>query len=277
MRNRRRHQSNALALAISLRDWKSRLLYIMLGSLAVLTLALDRTESPVTGATRNALTDLLAPAIHFLSQPTLATQNILDNWQNWQNVAAQNEKLRAENLQLRQWQTASAELLAENNALRDLLKLAPLDPKHFLSGRMIGNLAGSFSQTQFLDIGENDGVKKDMSVISGDGFVGRVMEVGNNTSRVMLVTDINSRIAVVSQKSREKAVAAGRNHSLIELRYLPQKSTLKVGELVLTSGDAKLIPAGMPVGRVVSVESNRVLVKPSVNWSRLSHVSLIAE
>ncbi len=277
MNHHNRPRPSSLALAISLRDWKARLTLILFGLLALVFLILARSENPAMTAARSALTDLLAPTVGFLSSPIQASASLGEKWQQWQNVAAENEQLRAEIAQLKQWQVMGAELHAENESLRQLLNLAPASAKHFVSGRMIGNLAGPFSQSQFINIGSADGVIKDMTVIAGEGLVGRVLEVGNFTSRVMLVTDINSHIAVVSQHSREQAVAFGRNDALIELRYLNEKTKLKLGEMVLTSGDAKLIPAGLPLGRVVKIENGKVLVKPIVDWARLSHVSLIAD
>lgn len=277
MKLTRSQRSTALVLAISLREWKSRVIFLLFGCLALVFLLLSHAENPAMASARMALTDLLAPTVNFLSQPVQTTQTLAGQWQKWQDVYTQNETLRAENAQLKQWQSMTAELQAENESLRNLLKLAPAETHHYLSGKMIGNLAGSFSQSQFLDIGAAEGVVKDMAVISGEGLAGRVLEVGNSTSRVMLVTDINSRIAVMGQNSREKAVAIGRDHSLLELHYLADNTQMKPGELILSSGDAKLLPAGIPVGRVVKVEKNQVLVKPIVDWTRLSYVSLIAE
>jgi rod shape-determining protein MreC len=263
-------RSKTLSLAISLGEWRARLLYIFLTFLALLLVALNKSESPATQAIRNTLTDILAPAVSFIAQPIEGAQSFGDQWQQWQDVYAQNAALREENAKLRQWHRLSAGIYSENKALRDLLKLAPTTAGHFISGKMLGNLAGSFSQSQWVSVGETDGASKDMAVLSADGMIGRVIEVANNTSRIMLVTDINSHIAVQTQQGREQAMAVGRNQALLELRYLPKKSAVKLGEMIITSGDAGLMPAGIPIGRVVKIGAGQVLVRLRGNLTFLA-------
>ncbi len=276
MRLNKKSRSTALILAISLGDWRYRLLLIFLSVFSITLMTLSHAQNPALHSARMAMTNLLAPAIGFLSEPTQSIGSLSDQWQQWQNIYDQNRQLREENAQLKQWQRLATELEVENASLRHLLNLAPVASSHFITGKMLGVLGGSFTRSQFLNIGSNEGVLKDMTVITGDGLVGRVMEVGDSTSRVMMVTDINSHIAVITEHGREQAVAVGNNNKLLELRYLPADTTIKPGEKVLTSGDAELMPAGIPVGEVVKVENDKVLVKPVVDWSRLSYVSLVA-
>ncbi len=269
-------RSHVLSLAISLGEWRSRLAFILFILLASFLIMLNKAENPAAIAMRMALTDALAPAVGFVSQPMHGVQSFGDQWQQWQDVYAQNMQLRAENTKLKQWYRVSAELNTENKSLRKLLKLAPTHAGHFVSGKMLGSVAGAFSQSQFVSVGKADDVAANMTVISGEGLVGRLQEVAEDNSRVMLVTDMNSHIAVVTQGNRENAMAVGRNGALLELRYLPKHSNLKLGEMVVTSGDAGLMPAGIPVGQVVKITPQEVLVKPIVDWSRLDYVSIVA-
>lgn len=276
MKHSKRPRSKAVVLAISLSEWRTRFLMFALSFLALLLLLFSHGQHPAVLALRVAMMDFLAPTVGFLTQPQQSLSHISEQWSQWQNVYTQNQQLREENAKLRQWYHTATEMSAENAALRRLLNLVPANTNHFLSGKLLGNLAGAFSQSQFLNIGTENGVSLDMPVISGEGLVGRVMEAGNSTSRVMLITDTNSRIAVITQDGRERAVAIGRNEPLLELRYLPEDTSVQPGEIILTSGDAELIPANIPVGQVVEVSKNHILVKPLVDWSRLNYVSLIA-
>lgn len=277
MRTAKKTKSTGLVLAMTLGDWRQRLLLVSLAAFALTLMLLGHAGSPALHSTRMALTGFLAPVIGFFAQPTESIGAVGEQWQSWQNVYAQNAALQDENADLKQWRRAAIELEAENASLRHLLKLAPVASEHYLTGKMIGGtLAGSFGQSQLLNLGSEEGVLPDMAVTTGDGLVGRVMEAGSGTSRVMLVTDINSHIAVMTEQGREQAVATGNNQALLELRYLPADSKIKIGETVLTSGDAALMPAGIPVGEVIKIENGRVLLKPAVDWSRLSYVSLIS-
>lgn len=277
MRAAKKIKPTGLVLAMRLGDWRQRLLLASLAVFSLTLMLLGHAGSPALQSTRMALTEFLAPVIGFLAQPSESIGAVGEQWQGWQNIYAQNATLRDENAKLKQWRRAAIELEAENQSLRHLLKLAPVASGHYLTGKMIGGaLAGSFGRSHLLNLGSEDGVVRDMAVMTGDGLVGRVMEAGGGTSRVMLVTDINSHIAVMTEQGREQAVATGNNEALLELRYLPADSKIAVGETVLTSGDAALMPAGIPVGEVVKIENGRVLLKPAVDWSRLSYVSLIS-
>jgi rod shape-determining protein MreC len=243
--------------------------------LSFILIGLSHREHPATTALRNQMMSALAPALGFLSEPVRGLQSMSDQWQQWNAVYARNTLLEKQNRQLRQWRHLALELQAENTEFRSLLGVTKQHDQNYLTGKMLGNLPGMLSHSQFLQLGAEDGVKPDMMAVTAEGLVGRVMETAEHTSRVMLLTDSHSHVAVMGQSSREHAVAVGTNGELLELKYLPEDSKLTQGELLVTSGDAKLIPAGIGVGRVVKVTSDSVLVKPFVDWSRLSYVSLI--
>jgi rod shape-determining protein MreC len=115
-----------------------------------------------------------------------------------------------------------------------------------------------------------------MAVVASQGLVGRVHHVAPHTSEMLLITDINSRIAVSVQGTHEHALAAGNGHDQLELRYLPKHSTLKKGDVIVTSGDADLMPAGIPVGRVISVSEEGVKVQPFAPLDALDYVSVLS-
>jgi rod shape-determining protein MreC len=114
-----------------------------------------------------------------------------------------------------------------------------------------------------------------MAVVNDAGLAGRVVDVAKKTARVLLLTDINSRIPVISEASRERAIAGGNNSDTLTLIYLPENSKLKVGEKIITSGDGRVLPPGLPVGVVTKIEKGIATVKPFVDNYRLEYVSVI--
>ena len=104
---------------------------------------------------------------------------------------------------------------------------------------------------------------------------GRVLEVGERSARILLITDINARVPVVAERSRDQAVLAGRNSDLPELFYLSRASDIKIGDRIVTSGQGGVFPPALPVGEVVSVDGGRALVRPYVDFSRLENIRLI--
>ena len=123
--------------------------------------------------------------------------------------------------------------------------------------------------------GTDNGVQQDSAVINDKGMVGRVIEVGDKTSRVLLLTDINSRIPVMAEGSREHGIVAGDDSDTLSLVYLPENSKLKVGEKIVTSSDGALLPPGLPIGVVTAIAKDKVTVKPFADWYRLEYVSVI--
>jgi rod shape-determining protein MreC len=123
--------------------------------------------------------------------------------------------------------------------------------------------------------GSRAGVAKGQAAVTGAGLAGRVLEVGERSARILLITDINARVPVVAERSRDQAVLAGRNSDLPEILYLSRDSDVKVGDRLVTSGQGGVFPAGLPVGEVISVTGGHVQVRPYVDFSRLENIRLI--
>jgi rod shape-determining protein MreC len=112
-------------------------------------------------------------------------------------------------------------------------------------------------------------------VLSGRGLLGRVTEAGHQSSRVLLITDLNSRIPVIIQNTRTKAILAGKNEDLMKLERLPVDSGLEVGQKIVTSGDGGQVPADIPVGIISDVGPRGVWVKPVADLDRATYVQVI--
>lgn len=274
-RNRPHRRTNSITIALSLHAWSTRLIFAGMVSLALLLLLLNHSGHPAAAAIRSSLAEIATPAVAFLSSPVQTVSAFGDQLAAWQHTVEQNRQLAADNEQLKRWRLLATRLEAENTALRDLLNLAPAGQTHYLTARVLTPAASPYSRSYFLQAGSTEGVIKDMPVINGEGLVGRVIEPGEKQSRLLLLTDINSRISVVTAHGRDRAIAAGLNGPLLELRYLPEKAPIAVGEPILTSGDSGLLPANVPVGTVTRIEKDRIYIEPAVNWTRLDYVSLI--
>jgi len=128
-----------------------------------------------------------------------------------------------------------------------------------------------------VSVGREDGVRKGQAVISGDGLIGRIVEVGKSSSRVLLVSDINSRVPVLVEDSRQHAIFSGQNETSGILMHLPSESEVKIGARIVTSGQGGVFPNGLPVGVVKEVHEGRIFVEPFADFSRLMHVRIIEQ
>ncbi|MBM3618729.1 MAG: rod shape-determining protein MreC [Alphaproteobacteria bacterium] len=274
MRSRSR-KSSAHAIALSPRQLLGRASLVLMILASVALIVVSRTSPQLRSALSTPIADSATPALDLLSQPSDAVSRLRSWVATFTNVYAQNAQLREANARLMQWQNVATQLEAENAALRELLHYSADEKLSFTTAKVISDRSGPLSRTVLLNAGTQLGMAEGQPVINGDGLVGRVIEAGNHSSRVLLLSDINSRVPVVTTQSRERSIAAGDNSETLSLLYLADDSKITVGEKLITSGDGDTVPAGLPVGEVVSIHAGVVKVRPYANWYRLNYVSAI--
>lgn len=249
------------------------LVLMILASLSLIVIS--RTSPDIRSAIAAPIADSAAPALDVLSQPVDAFNDVRNWFASLVNIYGQNARLREANSRLMQWQNVAIQLEAENNALRELLNYNAQEEMRFTTAKVISDRGGPFTRTAMINAGSTLGIAEGMPIINGDGLVGRIIETGNHSARILLLTDINSRIPIITADSRERAIAAGNNTESLNLLYLPDDSEVAVGEKLVTSGDGNTVPAGLPVGEVTRVEGGVVEIRPYVSWQRLEYVSAI--
>lgn len=224
---------------------------------------------------RARVTDAFAPILEAISRPAATTANLVEAANELVDLRGENERLRRENAVLLQWQQAAQRLEAENRSLRGLLNYVPEPAARFVTARVVADPGGAFVRTLVVTAGRRDGVRRGQAALSGRGLVGRVVEVGEWSARVLLVTDLNARVPVVLEPSRQRAVLGGDNGDQPLLMYMPPDAPVSVGDRVTTSGHGGLIPAGLPVGVVASVGERGIRVAPMVDLSRVEHLQIV--
>ena len=247
-------------------------------SLIVATFALmliGKADTVLVERARTAVTDAVAPILRLMSEPAAAIANAVDDIRELAAIRRENTTLRVDNARLLQWQSAAQKLESENRNLRALLAFVPEPSARFVTARVVADTGGAFAQSLIVMAGGNDGVTKGHIVMSGEGLVGRVMQAGVHSSRVLLITDINSRIPVLVSDSGTRAILAGDNHSRPRLLYVGSKSVVAPGDKVVTSGDAKAFPVGLPIGKVASIDEGVIEVEPNMTRNRLLYVRVI--
>ena len=210
-----------------------------------------------------------------MAAPIQSLSNMAQHVTGLSDMARDLDVLREENMRLRQWYDRARQLEAENRSLRALVHLASLPKSHYVTARVIGESGGPFAQSAIVDAGEDEGIRPNSVAMTGEGVVGRVMTVGSSISHVLLLTDVNSRVPVVIENSRHRGMLTGDNSAQPRLMYLPQDSSVSVGERVMTSGHGGVFAPGLPVGIVVSVTPGDIRVQPFADMRRLDFMQLI--
>lgn len=268
-------RTGAIGTAAIARSWTHRFTFVLLIAFAFGLMLIGKPDSVLISQVRMLAIDLAAPVINAVSRPIDAARETAGDVRDYLALKAENESLRLQNETLIEWQRVARELQAENASLRDLLNFQPGPRATFISATVVADTSSSFIRSLIVLAGKDAGVAKGQAAITGAGLAGRVLEVGDRSARILLLTDINARVPVVSERSRDQAVLAGRNSELPELLYLPRDSDLKVGDRLVTSGQGGVFPAGIPVGEVVANANGRVEVRPYVDFSRLETLRII--
>jgi rod shape-determining protein MreC len=224
---------------------------------------------------RNSLMDAAAPVLDMLSRPAAALESAADRVRGFLTVYRDNMRLAEENERLLGWQQVAMRLSAENAELRDLAKLVPEPEVSFLTARVIADSGGAYARSVMVNAGRDNGVARGQAALAREGLVGRVAEVGSRAARILLITDLNSRVPVVVNGTRQRAILAGDNSARPSLRYVDSGGTIRIGDRIVTSGQGGVFPPGLPVGVVASVDSEGARVEPYAGLSRVDYLRLV--
>lgn len=264
-----------LRLATPIKVLVQRFAFLALIAATFALMMLGKADVVVLDRLRTVTTDAVAPILDALSRPVATVSDAIDRVHEIAAVDEENARLREENERLMKWQHVARELAAENEQLKDLLNFRSPPTKSYITARVVADAGGAFVRSLLINSGAADGVQKGQPVVTGDGLIGRVITVGDRSSRVLLITDLNSRIPVELENTRDQAVLAGDNTKRPRIIHLAEKVSVSVGDRVITSGHAGVFPPGLPVGVVTSVNDSDIRVQPFVEWSRLEFVRVV--
>lgn len=262
-------------IAAPFRALVQRFAFLLLLATAVALILIGRIDRPLVERSRAFLADLAEPVLSAVAQPVSAVNAVVGWIDDILYVHEENFRLRTENARLLQWQEVARRLEQDNAALRRLLAAGPDLSHNYVTGRVISDGGGTFVRSVLINIGAHDGLKKGQAAIGEGGYAGRVAEVGQRAARILLVTDLNSRLPVMLQEGGHRAVLTGDNSALPKLEYLTGAAKPVIGQHVVTSGDGGQFPAGIPVGEIVASSDRTIRVRPFVDLGRLDFLRIM--
>ncbi len=274
MKRRTFSKSLSRALPFSIAGQRFSSLVFMAVALAGLGFS---TISPQSAAdVRSYLSDQALPVIKVFSAPFQDGVVFIRNVSGLANMQAENERLTQENAVLRNWYHTAEALRLENQALQALLNVKVQPQSKYVTARVLSDSGNRFVHSLLVTAGTSDGVRKSQAVLSEQGAIGRVVEAGENASRILLMTDINSRIPVIIEDGGHHAILAGQNDQDPVLDHLPPDLKIAEGSRVVTSGKGGVFAPGMPIGLVVQ-KGDSYEVEMFADFNRLLYVRIVEE
>ena len=239
-----------IRLSIPLRQALSRLTLPVLIAAAFGAMLLGKADPLLVERLRMSLADSLAPFYAVLSRPVEAAQGLAQEASELWQIRGENARLREENEFLLRWQNAALALEAENAQLRRQLSFVSTASATYHTVRVVADAGGIYARAVLVAKAPGLGLRKGQVALDERGLAGRITEVGERSARILLVTDINSRIPVVLEGSRSRAMMIGTNGARPRLQHWPEGTPPQEGERVVTSAEAAAFPTGLPVGVV---------------------------
>ncbi len=274
----RRPTSPGGSFAIAVFTWRGfsdRFSFLIFAAIALFLLLLSHTQNAALSSLRTHTVDVLAPVLDAIARPMIAVQNAGASLHALTALHADNKRLRAENARMIEWQNAFVSLEKENRELRALLKFKTEASVSYVSARVIADTGAAYERGIIVTAGKEDGVRKGMAAMTGEGLIGRVVEVGDWSSRVMLISDLNSRVPVMLAETGDRAILAGDNTASPKLLFLARDAVVPDGAHILTSGHGGVFPPNLPVGTLHETANDHHKMKPSADLGRITYVRLV--
>ena len=253
-----------------------------------LTTAILTISSRINNVERLAFIDWLLLEITFPFQKAVmystdALGDLIDSYVLLVNLKRENVALRRMVAELQKENNFLREKAIASERLQNLLRFSKKIPKPMLPVQIIGIDPSSWFRTIVIDKGTKHGVNRGMPVVSPEGIVGHVLQTSPHCEKVLLITDFNSSVDAIVQRSRAKGVVEGNGGNLCRLKYAPRAHDIQLGDRVVTSGLGGRYLKGLMIGKISKIKKKsyglfqQAEIIPSVNFTKLEEVFVIIE
>jgi rod shape-determining protein MreC len=214
----------------------------------------DPMKAGAYDTARRAVDAVAAPVGGVMSAPVRWGGGVVDNVRGYFFAISENQRLKAELARERSVGDQLAASEVDNARLRAVLGIRTDPPLPHVAAQTISDSHGPFANTRLADAGRDKGVTEGNPVLSEHGLVGRIVGVSDHVSRILLLTDAESRTPVILVRTNGRAILSGDGGESPKLDFVRSALALKEGDRVLTSGDGGVFPRGLPVGTVVRAD-----------------------
>jgi len=239
--------------------------------LSIIFLSVEKIETKPLKYFRAFVKDVIYRGAMVVSTPSKSINNFSDFIKQHVHLYDDYRKLKEENNELKNKISKKNFLELENNQLRKLIEEQVSSTSNFTSARVMLDKQSPYLNSFIINVGSNKNIKNGMAAMDGKNFIGRIVDVNFFSSRVLLISDLNSKIPVMIEPSANHAILSGHGDSKPTLEYLPKNHNIQDGDKVYTSGKEGIFSPGIPIGEVkIEDDITKVLL-----FSDLSQITFI--
>lgn len=251
--------------------------FVLYSLIFLLPLFLLFTRSEIFAPLKSQIVDQSAGFIRFISSPFWEIKKIL----YYHRIFEEYKKLKKETDILKARLIGLEEVIRENSRLQQLLDFKRRLVYSSIGANVIGRDPSNWNSSMIIDKGKKDGIAVGMPVVNPTGVVGKIAEVSDRTSKVILVNDPNFSVPALVQRPRETGLLEGTLQGICRMRYLSANAAIEKGDKVITSGLSSSFPEGVLIGEVAGVQYNpntstlECMVQPAITLSQIEEVLVI--
>jgi len=252
--------------------------FIMAGlfAIALLLILVHKIDIGVFSGISKGVFYITTPIIHTITLPAKGLSYTYKKASEIINIYQENRRLAQENDELFLLKDNIKALKAENTLLKKMLHHIDIPKVKSRTARVISETGNAFAKSLILYLGKAyKEIKPGYAVLTPNGMVGRIDIVSGKYARVTLITDINSKIPVVSEKSRDRGILTGTNTNELRLIFTPLLSELQPGDLLVTSGIGGGLPPDIPIARIKEIKMDSITATPLFNTSKIEIVKIL--
>ena len=243
---------------------------------SIILIFIDTIETKPLNYLRSVIKDTIYRGSVIVSSPSRGFKITVNAVQDHINLYSEYNQLKEENVQLKDQVYDPNFLIFENKQLRKLLDEQTASSINLVSSRVMLDKKSPYLNSFVISGGSNRKIKKGMAVLDGKNFIGRIVDVNFFSSRILLVSDLNSKIPVVIEPTGYHAILSGTGKAKPILEFLPENHTVQSGNKVYTSGKEGIFSPGIPIGEV-SMDNEKILVSLFSDLSQITFVNINLE
>jgi len=241
--------------------------------ISVTFIFIEKIETKPLNHIRSFIKDTIYRGAFVASIPSKGFSSVSDYIEEHVNLYNNYSQLKKENEEIKNTISKTDFLKLENTQLRRLIEEQVSSNSNLVSARVMLDKQSPYLNSFIINSGSNKGIKNGMAVLDGKNFIGRIVDVNFFSSRVLLVSDLNSKIPVMIEPSAHHAILSGRGTSKPTLDYLPEKHTIQDDNKVYTSGKEGIFSPGIPIGKV-KIENDFITVQLFSDLSQITFINI---